>query len=215
MNEMEGALLRQTLLPKLLILRMKFTLSAWHAIKCKLILIVNLFHLLKFAGSELRCKGKMCVESCQENWVENGDDCYYWSTTALNWTDAEDFCRSGGGHLASVTSEATNEFVLSELERRRNSMLWIGGTAKGMKGGWKWTDCTPMVFTYWQKNQPSNHEGQDCLRYSRTAERRSKPKWNDLICSLKQKFVCSQKLCPGMNSHEDMCLYSLSHVKSI
>ena len=159
----------------------------------------------------MRCKDeKKCIESCQENWVENGDHCYYWSTTALNWNDAEDFCRKEGGHLASVTSETTNEFVLSELNGRGNSMLWIGGTSNGTKGAWTWTeDCTPMKFTYWQENQPSNHEGQDCLRYSGTTVLGpSKLKWNDWTCSDKYHFLCSQKLCAGID--KSFILYGVS-----
>ena len=137
------------------------------------------------------------MESCKENWEENGDHCYYFSMEAANWTHAEDFCRSGGGHLASVTSDAINEFILGELSKRKNTMLWIGGTDKEEPGSWKWTDCSPWEFTYWQKNQPSDHEKQDCLRYSKTAVSTSKPMWNDWLCSHKHKFVCSQKLCPG------------------
>ena len=164
------------------------------------------------SGFEIRCNEEECVESCQENWVENGDHCYYWSMTEVNWTQAENHCRKGGGHLASVTSEAINEFILSELIKRSNRMLWIGGTDKGEQGSWNWTDCSPWEFTYWQENQPSNHERQDCIRYSKTSKSTGKPKWNDWYCDQKQKFVCTQKLCPGDINVDDLRSANLSRV---
>ena len=126
-----------------------------------------------------------------------------------NWTCAEEYCRSGGAHLASVTSDATNEFILSELSKKGCTTLWIGGTDKGEKGSWRWTDCSPWEFTYWQRDQPSDHEGQDCLRYSSTAVLGTgNLKWNDWTCSDKYHFLCSQKLCAGIN--KSFILYGVS-----
>ena len=154
------------------------------------------------SGFEIRSDEEKCVESCKEHWpwqVKNGDHCYYWSTFKASWTHADQYCssRSGGGHLASVTSNATNEFILSEISKRDITRLWIGGTSKREEGAWNWTDCSPWEFTYWQEGQPSNHRGQHCLGYSKSRNRKGKPKWNDWQCNLQQKFVCSQKLCPG------------------
>merc|ERR1719400_2406753 len=58
------------------------------------------------------CSNDKCVESCEEDWERNGDHCYLWSTKKKKWTAAEDFCRKQGGHLASVHSTATFNFVL-------------------------------------------------------------------------------------------------------
>ena len=138
------------------------------------------------------------MESCKEPWVENGDHCYYWSMMEANWTQAEDYCRSGGGHLASVTSNATNEFILRELNKRGNTMLWIGGTDKGEQGVW---NCSPWDFEYWAEKQPSQHSKDDCVRYSKKITKGSTPKWNDWRCDHKHCFVCSQKLCPGDFNH--------------
>ena len=141
--------------------------------------------------------------------MEHDDHCYYLSMMPSNWTCAEEYCRSGGAHLASVTSDATNEFILSELSKKGCTTLWIGGTDKGEKGSWRWTDCSPWEFTYWQRDQPSDHEGQDCLRYSSTTVLGpSKFKWNDWTCSDKYHFLCSQKLCAGIN--KSFILYGVS-----
>ena len=129
--------------------------------------------------------------------MKNGDHCYYWSMETANWTHAEDFCRSGGGHLASVTSDAINEFILNELSKRRNTMLWIGASDKREQGAWKWTDCSPWDFEYWADYQPSHHKNDDCVRYSKTRRLESEPKWNDWKCDHRNRFVCSQKLCQG------------------
>ena len=117
--------------------------------------------------------------------------------TSANWTEAEKHCRRGGGHLASVTSEATNDFILSELGKRKNTMLWIGGTNKGEQSAWNWTDCSRWEFTDWEQGQPSNKKRHDCLRYNRKVRGTNKPEWSDWFCDHKLKFVCTQKLCPG------------------
>ena len=49
----------------------------------------------------------------------------------MNWTEAEDFCKMKGAHLASVTSTATNDYA---LEGKGNYSLWIGGGGSGVGG---------------------------------------------------------------------------------
>ena len=43
-------------------------------------------------------------------WSANGM-CYGYGKRKLSWHNAENFCRSKGGHLASIHSDAENTFV--------------------------------------------------------------------------------------------------------
>ena len=131
-----------------------------------------------------------CVEACGEGWEENGEHCYLLSTEAKNWTDAEDFCQQAEGHLASIHSNVTNDFVAEGTKRRGLDRLWLGGNDIEEEGTWKWTDCTPWEDTFWGGGEPNNLGEEDCL------EVRSL-KWNDLKCSGEQGFVCSKKICTG------------------
>ena len=133
-----------------------------------------------------------CVNFCKKTWVQNGDHCYYWSITKANWAKAEKHCNYCKGHLASVTSEATNEFIVSEIKKQNTAMLWIGGSDKEEQGNWKWTDQSPWSFDNWAGNQTS--QGGNCLCYNGTT---ITPKWNPSKCDQNFKFSCSVKLCEG------------------
>ena len=140
-----------------------------------------------------RCNKSECVETCKQNWEENGSRCYFWSTEQKSWWEAEDFCKEEGGHLASVTSNATNDYIMSERSNRSIPFLWIGGTDQEKEGDWKWTDgCSSFNFTFWQQDQPDDLNSQDCLRYHREDLR-----WFDYWCGNEAKFLCSQHLCSG------------------
>ena len=105
----------------------------------------------------------------------------------------------GGGHLSSVTSEATNGYIEAELKLRDHE-LWIGGSDKESGGTWKWSDCSAWEFTNWGTisgvKQPSNHSGHNCLEYLRRDW-----KWNDAHCNVGRHFLCSKKICSGENYH--------------
>lgn len=42
-----------------------------------------------------------CQAACPDGWDENNGKCYYAGGYTLAWNQAEDFCVSNGGHLAS------------------------------------------------------------------------------------------------------------------
>jgi hypothetical protein len=85
------------------------------------------------SGSGSGCSNDKCVESCKQDWEKSGDHCYLWSTDKKNWTSAEDFCQREGGHLASVLSTATFDFVLEGMKNRTGldsqygHQVWLGG----------------------------------------------------------------------------------------
>ena len=80
----------------------------------------------------------------------------------MNWTEAEDFCKMKGAHLASVTSSAINDYVLEGKARRDLIHLWIGGTDAEVEDVWKWTDCSSWEFSFWDVGEPNNF-GPTCL----------------------------------------------------
>jgi len=143
-----------------------------------------------------KCEETQCVSACPVNWVEKDNHCYLWSRGAdakKSWDDAEQFCKSEAGHLVSVTSKIVNDYLVEEKKRKGITSIWIGGSDKEEEGVWKWLDCSSFRdhrFTAWAHHQPSNGKDQHCLElWSR--------KWNDNLCSKKNNFVCSKRLCPS------------------
>ena len=104
------------------------------------------------------------MEACGEDWEKNGDHCYLWNTDKKNWTDAEDCCRKEGGHLASVTSGATWDFVREGGNRRGLHSFWLGGNDIEEEGAWKWVDCSPWEVTFWAQGEP-NRGHERCLEH--------------------------------------------------
>ena len=129
----------------------------------------------------------------------------------MNWTDAEDFCRTKSAHLASVTSSAENEYILEGRSNGGIYHLWIGGSDLEEEGVWKWADCSPWNFTYWRSGEPNNfHGAQDCINYH--PEDR---KWDDYQCNSKARFVCRQRKICHSNSNEGISYLKLSSVMDI
>ena len=132
--------------------------------------------------------------SCKENWEKHQDSCFYWSKERLRWIDAEEFCSKLGGHLASVTSNASNDYILRKIKSMPwnirdpyQRQLWFGGFDKENEGEWKWTDSSPWEFTKWMPNQPSNHSKQRCVKYSGPTG------WKNVYCYLKRQFLCNME----------------------
>ncbi len=65
--------------------------------------------------------------SCPSGWEESNGHCYQLSTTLMSWANAESFCISKGGHLASVHSLA-EETIINSLVPASTSITWLGAT---------------------------------------------------------------------------------------
>ena len=138
---------------------------------------------------------KIFQQGCSDDWEEHGDRCYYWSTDKKTWNEAEAFCQQENGHLASITSEAINQYFLDGWNSRGRSRTWIGGNDIDKEGTWIWTDGSPFDFTFWHPSEPNNYGNEDCLHLSRGSWLTVQigGRWNDRPCSYSMTFVCSMK----------------------
>jgi len=151
------------------------------------------------------CSEDKCVEACPEGWEANGGHCYLWGDEKKNWTAAEDFCREEGGHLATVNTNATKEFVLEGLARKNLMRTWIGGNDIREEGVWKWTDCTPWEDMFWAPGEPTNWTPfEDCLELGLKHPLQShNRKFNNQNCNAEMLFLCSKKICSSDNLEEE------------
>ena len=127
-----------------------------------------------------------------------------WSTDKKNWNASEDFCKKEGGHLASVHSNATFDFVLEGMNRTGLDMAWLGANDLKVEGTWKWEDCSAWNVAFWAPGEPNSgtdnaNEKEHCLHhvFSYPADPKYNHKWNDVQCSKKQGFLCSKSICSG------------------
>ena len=86
---------------------------------------------------------------------------YLLTHKALNWDEAEAEAVSFGGHLASVNSQAEQDFLVNNFlsGANQNRTLWIGLTDQATEGVFVWTSGEPLTFTDWSAGEPNNAGG--------------------------------------------------------
>ena len=98
------------------------------------------------------------------------------------------------GYLATITSQAENDFVAARLQGDG----WVGGSDEGVEGQWRWVtgpeagtlfwtgasggSVAPGQYANWSPSEPNDWlngtPGEDCIQFYI-----STTKWNDLNCS--------------------------------
>lgn len=73
--------------------------------------------------------------------------------TSATWAEAKQQCEDLGGHLATITSQAEQDFIerLNSGSRR----LWIGGY-RDDSNNWNWVTGEPWDYTHWAAGEPNN-----------------------------------------------------------
>src|SRR5262245_38168310 len=91
-----------------------------------------------------------------------GNGQYYLLTRkALIWDEAAAAAVTFGGHLASVNSQAEQDFLVNNFlsGANQNRTLWIGLTDQAKEGVFVWTSGEPLTFTDWSAGEPNNAGG--------------------------------------------------------
>lgn len=83
-------------------------------------------------------------------------------------SEAQLGCQSIKAHLATITSQAEEDFIDQQLMKSMTGLYFIGGSDAAMQGKWKWISGEPWVFQKWSTGgnngaQPNNRPGEDYL----------------------------------------------------
>lgn len=132
--------------------------------------------------------------------VEHRGKYYKIFNTFLSWPEARDKCVELGGQLATVKNADENEFILALASRASSDSFWLGATDEASEGNWVWVDGTPVTFTNWAPEQPSNHDQAEHYLYLLIRHERDwvkqEMKWGDLPSAPdgpKPGFICEWK----------------------
>ncbi len=74
----------------------------------------------------------------------------------LSWHEAKAHCEALGGHLATITSQAEQDFITELADGR---YLYLGASDEIEEDVWVWITGEPWDFTYWMEGQPNNYGG--------------------------------------------------------
>ncbi len=104
---------------------------------------------------------------------------------AISWMNAHTASQKKAyqglpGHLATITSAAESQFVVSQFPELANPALCLGGFQPDgnvePSGGWQWVTGEVWSFTNWNSGEPNNVGGNESCLVSATGGR-----WNDGI----------------------------------
>jgi hypothetical protein len=113
----------------------------------------------------------------------------------MDYLAASQICAANQGKVASILSQAENQFVLSLLPPL-NQAAWIGLRRKS--GTFTWVDGDPVGYVNWAPGEPNNEDGkEECTvmwgpHLSTTAWH---GKWNDVPCDApgRDTVICKRK----------------------
>ncbi|KAM5254946.1 C-type lectin domain family 4 member D-like isoform 2-T2 [Hipposideros larvatus] len=124
---------------------------------------------------------------CPVGWRAFLSNCYFPLNNNKTWVESERSCTVMGAHLATISTEAEQNFIIQFLDRRFS--YFLGLTRENPEGQWQWVDKMPfnphMVF--WRKGEPNNHQKENCVVL---VNDQNKWAWNDFSCNFVARSIC-------------------------
>ena len=94
-------------------------------------------------------------------------------SSAMGWTAAKSFCEAKGAHLATITSQAENNFIAANFG---SDVLWLGGSDAALEGRWTWITGEAWSYSKWNDGEPNNQGIENYLQFNRFVQ----GGWNDI-----------------------------------
>jgi len=86
-------------------------------------------------------------------------------SSKMTYADAEEYCKHGGGYLATITSQteqdAVAQYLLEEgnIKNGHKAHYWIGLREPDDDGKWIWTNGEKVDYLGWRPGQPDDGKG--------------------------------------------------------
>ena len=103
-----------------------------------------------------------------------------------SWFDAYSRCKAIGGHLATITSEGEQTFVVSYRTFFKPTYnIWLGGYSDSEE--WHWVTEETFEYTNWGSGEPSNSGGKEWAMHLYSVGSEA---WNDMPLGEKYGYLC-------------------------
>jgi hypothetical protein len=108
--------------------------------------------------------------------------------SSLNWYEARAAAasmeyRGIPGHLATLTSQQEEEFIVNNFPEIYPEYVWLGASDEANEGYWQWITGEAWDYTDWALEEPNGGTYENCLDYGDYSAQ-----WNDENCDRKLNF---------------------------
>lgn len=79
----------------------------------------------------------------------------------MNWEEAQVYCETRGGHLATITSQKQMDTITELLEENQINTVWLGANNYSSSSGFRWVTGAPFEFAAWAIGEPNNDGGDE------------------------------------------------------
>jgi len=167
-------------------------------------------------ASALLCAAAL-PQLAQAGPILNGHEYQLVNAEGISWTGANTAATSAGWYLATVTTAAENNFIVSSLLTglavADRSHYWIGGTDAAVEGTFTWVTGEAFgAYTNWWTGEPNNVGNEDFIAFDLRGE---SWKWNDAPDNLAQIYgygrgYITERLAPtAVPEPASLCLVGL------
>uniref|UniRef100_UPI0037E84268 ladderlectin-like n=1 Tax=Semicossyphus pulcher TaxID=241346 RepID=UPI0037E84268 len=128
--------------------------------------------------------------TCPSGWTAGNDRCFLYISSYKTWAQAERYCQSYGGNLASVHSASDYHFIqwVITTATYKHAETWLGASDAQEEGTWLWSDGS--LYNYKHTGTFDNAGGkQHCLQMNHGVHKL----WDDIACSTLLPSICSKK----------------------
>lgn len=105
-----------------------------------------------------------------------------------SWIEAEEYCESIGGHLATITSSEENAAVYNYLRSCGYKDGYFGFTDSVEEGTWIWANGEKSDYTNWNSGEPNGETSKE--DYAMFYWKYQSGTWNDANFSGGELFIC-------------------------
>ncbi|KAH0521238.1 C-type lectin domain family 4 member D [Microtus ochrogaster] len=123
---------------------------------------------------------------CPASWIAFQSNCYLPLNDNQTWHESERNCSGMGGHLATINTEAEQNFVTQLLDSR--FPYFLGLTDENTEGLWQWVDQTPFNphMAFWHEGEPNDFKEEDCIVLINVQDKWT---WNNFPCHFQANSI--------------------------
>ncbi|XP_022307324.2 perlucin-like protein isoform X1 [Crassostrea virginica] len=122
---------------------------------------------------------------CENGWMAYNNNCYWFSTSGVEFKDAVKNCVNIGSSLIEFSERVEENWVVLQSKIRDYKNIWVGLTDILIANTFVLASTgNKPSYTNWARGQPQRNK-EHCTSVSL-----SQRKWHDFLCSKRLHYIC-------------------------